>query len=177
MARKSYLTPMDQVRWARQIAQLRAEDPPVEWREIAKRTNISVRNCQRMHAQLMESGDPDRPMDSMAPIQRHLDVLEVVMQEAAETYSAAPAGSNARVGALRLMMDTSERVIDTMRIVGFLPRQLGALSVEQEVQLMFREFAAMAERHQVPDEFLRDLLVLAESRLTGSRRDQPVLAA
>lgn len=157
---------MDRVRWARKIAAMRTEDPPREWKDIAKETGLGIRACQKLHRQLMEAGDPDAPADPMAPIQRHLDVLEVTMHEASVTYAAAPEGSSVRVGALRLLKESSGEWIDMLRAVGFLPRQLGAVSAERELQALFREVAELAREHEVSDEFVDAVLRLSERRLT-----------
>lgn len=166
MAKARPVTPMDRVRWARTIAARRAEDPPKEWREIAREVGLPVRNCQKLLKQLQETGDPDAPANPMAPIQRHLDVLETVMDEAAITYAEATRGAE-RVGALKLLKDASSEMIDYMRLVGFLPRQLGALSFEREAQQMFRQFAEILQRYDVPDDAVAEVLALAEQRLTA----------
>lgn len=156
------MTPMDRVKWARKIAEWRIEGR--EWKDIAKDVGLTQRNCQKLHQQYMESGDPDSTHDPMAPIHRHLQILEAVMAEAANTYAAAPDGSSVQVGALRLMKDASAEVIDYMRLAGMLPRHLGALALEQEMQQMMREFIEHLRRYNVDDKLLAELHDLAERR-------------
>lgn len=164
---KLEVTPMDRVRWAREIGALRSQKPAMTWRRIAKRTGLSQDVCQHLHAQLIRSGDPDAPPDAWEWVYRRLDALQVVMDEAASTYVAASAGSAAAVGALKLFDLASEKMLELARWVGWTPRQLGALNAERAMQEMFREFAAIVERYDVPSAALEEILDLAERRLSG----------
>jgi DNA-binding Lrp family transcriptional regulator len=158
---------MDRVRHSRRIAAMRAEDPPRTWAKVAREIGMSSRQCQELLRQLQQSGDPDAPADPMAPIQRHLDVLEITMQEASATYASAPEGTSVRVGALRLMKEASGEMLDYMRLVGLLPRHLGHLAADREMQQVFREMAELLREHDADDDLLAGLLGLAERRLTG----------
>lgn len=157
---------MERVRWAREVVRMKADD--MTWPEIAVATGMSQAKCKRLAKDLQDAGDPDRPADPMAPIQRHLDVLEVTMLEASQTYVDAPEGSSVRVGALKLLKESSADWIDMMRLVGGVPRQLGAIPAERQMQQLFREFAELLRDHDASDEMLQALLELAERRLTRS---------
>jgi hypothetical protein len=159
------VAPMDRVRWARRIASLRAADPPVTWAEVSREIGLSQSQCKRILAQHRAAGDPDAPADPWAPIQRHIDVLEVALDLASETYAAAPPGSSVRVGAIRQMMEASERMLDVMRTVGLLPRDLRAMSVEREVRQLFLDLAEVLREHDVPDEVVQKMVALSERRI------------
>lgn len=158
------VTPMDRIRWSRDVSRLKAEGKT--WPEVAAATGLSQAKCRRLHAQMRAAGDPDAPVDAWAWVHRHLDALVIVMEEASATYSAAPAGSSAAVGALKLWKQTSEDMLELAQRVGWTPRQLGALNAERAMQELFREFARIAEEHNASDELLRSLLDLAERRLS-----------
>lgn len=168
------ITPMDRVRWAREVVRLKYGEHKT-WGQVAKATGLSVATCKRIAADLQRAGDPDGPDDPMQWIRQHLDTLRVTMEEASNTYAAAPEGSAVRVGALKLFKQTSEDIVTLAVRVGFLPRQLGALSAEREMQQMFRELAELAREHDVPDEFLTAVLAMGERRLTQPR--SPALPA
>jgi len=156
---------MDRVRWARLIARRRAQS--VQWQQIADETGLSVDQCQRLHNQLLRAGDPDAPRDAWEWVFERRDALDAVMEEAARTYEAAPEGSAAAIGALKLFNQASAEKLELARMVGWTPRRLGALNAERAMQEMFRRLAEVAEEHDAPDELVRAFLDLAERQITG----------
>jgi hypothetical protein len=137
------------------------------WPEVAKATGLSQAKCRRLYAQVQQSGDPDAPVDAWAWVYRRLDALNITMEEVAVTYAAAPPGSAAAVRALQVWEQTSEKMLELARWVGWTPRQLGALNAERAMQEMFREIARIVERYDVPTEAVEEILELAERRLSG----------
>lgn len=154
---------MERVRWAREVVRLREEKKT--WPEVATIVGKSQATCKRLAASQRDTGDPDAPADAMSWVWERFDVLRVVMDEASKTYDAAPEGSSVRVGALKRFDEASAGIIELASRVGFLPRRLGYLGAEREMQQVFREFAELLQDHGASDALIGDLLHLAEARL------------
>jgi hypothetical protein len=165
-------TVFDRVVLARRIAALRAQDPRPTWARVAKEIGKPARTCQYLLKQLQDAGDPDGPVDPMAPVEEHIALLTESMSEVAQAVADAPSGSNAKVGALRSLVDFSEQRLDYMRLAGWLPRNLSALPAEREMQRMFREFAAVLREHDASEAMIKAVLDLADRRL-----HQPIVNA
>jgi hypothetical protein len=159
------ITPMMRITRARQVAELRNESPPKTWPQVAKATGLSQRTCQRLLEMLRATGDPDAPADAMRWVWERFDTLRVVMDEASNTYAAAPEGSAVRVGALKRIDEASAGILALAADVGFLPRHLRALSAEREIQQVFLDFAELLREHDAPDTLLEGLLELANRRV------------
>lgn len=155
-------TVFDRVVLARRIRDMRAQRPMPTWTKVAKAIGKPARTCQYLLKQLQDAGDPDGPVDPMAPVEEHITLLTVAMRDVAQAALDAPSGSSAQVGALRSLIDFSEQRLDYMRLAGFLPRQLGALSAERELQALFRELAELAREHEVPDAFIEAVQGMGE---------------
>jgi hypothetical protein len=157
---------LDRLHHAREVVQLK-DNEGLTWPQVAERTGRPKTTCERLYRDFKRNGDlhPDR--DAWAWVYRRLDALTLVMEKAAETYAAAPAGSAVQVGALKAFEMASEKSLELARWVGWTPRQLGALSAERAMQEMFREMAAIAERYDAPDEMVQAFLDLAERKLSG----------
>jgi chorismate mutase len=166
VAESEQLTPFDRVTLARRVAAMRAETPPRTWARVAKAIGKSSATCRRLLKQLEQSGDPEAPGDSWAPIREHLATLDEGMAAAAKAMVDATPGSSAQVGAIRAYVDIAERRLELMQRVGWLPRQLGVLSAEREMQAMFRDFGKLLREHGASDELLEGLLALAQKRIT-----------
>lgn len=160
------VTPMDRLRWSREVARLKSDG--MTWPEVARATGLTQAKCRRLWAQLKESGDPDAPVDAWGWVYRRRDALTITLEEAAATYAAAEPGSQAAVAALRLWEQTSDKMLELARWVGWTPRQLAALTAENAMQEMFRELARIVERYDVPSEAIEEMLALAERRLSGA---------
>src|SRR5205085_7819079 len=91
--------------------------------------------------------------------------LNGAMHAAIETYDKAEPGSSVQVQAVRASVDAAVTRMQIMRAAGKVPRSLAGPSIAREMQVMFREFGAILERYEVPDDALRDLLELAETRM------------
>ena len=165
------MSPMERVRWAREVVRLRAEGKT--WPEVAKITGMSQAKCKRLERDIRDHGDPDSVVDPMAPVLRHLDVLEVTMDEASATYLAASPGSTARVGALKLLKESSAEMLEMMQLIGAVPRSLAAFRAEREMQQMLRDFIEVVRDHDIPDEAVQAMRDLAARRLAVGR---PLLA-
>lgn len=163
--KKRYANMHEQVTLGRKVAALRAQDPPMGFREIGQELGRPASTVRDIHKRFMEAGDPDRALDPMEPITEHLELLTQVQIRASEAIDDAEAGSPALIGALKLIVDTSERRLEMMRVLGVLPTQLGALSAERRMQEMFREFAELAREHEASDDLVTAMLALAERRV------------
>jgi hypothetical protein len=97
--------------------------------------------------------------EAFAAIEQKIGELAVL---AAETRH-----DNVKLGALKAAADLqAQRLVLLMR-TNRLPRQLAAVTAEQALQEMWREFARLAEEFDLPDAYLRALLSLSERRLAG----------
>lgn len=126
---------------------------------------MSVSGVKEAYAQFLDWEEPLH--DPLEVVQQTIDALTVTMHEAMRNAEAAPEGSSVRTQALRLGMDTAIQRLNVMRAAGRAPRSLAMPSLNQVTQLVFREFAEVLRRHDVADEVLADLLMLAERHMTG----------
>lgn len=70
--------------------------------------------------------------------------------------------SNARVGALRLMMELRSKEIDLRQETGLLPKNLGKLQVELDVRWIVEQIAQLIVKYDMPPEAQDELLALLE---------------
>lgn len=157
------LSPLERYARGRRIAEMRARAKPIAWREIAKQVGMSESGAKEAHAQFLEWEEPLH--DPSTFVQETLDALTVAMHEAFRNAAMAEEGSSARVQSLRAAMDAVMTRLQVARAAGRAPRSLSAPQVATQMQLVFREFATLLERHKVGDEVLRDFLALAESQI------------
>lgn len=131
------------------------------WHDIAKAVGMTVRACHRIHAAAL-AAPAISPEDPMELIGGHLDVLRVVMEEAAEASVAAPPGSTAQIGALRLLTEASSQAIGVRQAVGLMPRSLAQVRRDHDLALLFASVIEVLEQHDVPEAVLDDLHRMAE---------------
>lgn len=178
--RRAKLSPLDRYQRGRKIAEMRARERPVAWRDIAADVGMSEAGAKDAHAQFLSWEEPlHDPMDAL---QETIDALTVSMRLAFETYEAADPGSSVRVQAVRTTVDTALIRLQVLRAAGRAPRSLSGPSVAQQLQVVFREFAELLSRHKVSDAALREFLEFAElqmgkaSAIEGTGRSLPSAA-
>lgn len=131
--------------------------------EIAAEHALTVRQVRRIAAEGQDAlfdGDPTEEIAAAVAFLRQAIADMAVIEESPDNHAA-------HIGATRLKLQAHDRLLGLLAQIGVIPRQLGALGAERQMQEMFRELAAVAEEHDASDELVRALLSFAERRLTG----------
>ena len=88
-----------------------------------------------------------------------LDGYQGAQEELAE-ISATSNHDATRVGAIRTRLDALAAQTNLLMLVGVLPRDLGQLRHDLDVQELARQTIAVFDRHGVPIEAKRELLLV-----------------
>lgn len=153
------LSPLDRVKRARRIAAKRAKRPRAQaWTTIAKDEGLSERQVRRIYDDYLtweaRRGNPDRL------IQETLDTIEAAMEELDDVIvkAAADGNHNARVGAVRLLLESVAGRWDVMRAAGLIPASMARWRDSQDARAIFEAMARVLKRHNIGDEVLDELM-------------------
>lgn len=153
------LSPLDRVQRARRIAAKRATKPrATAWTTIAKQENLSERQVRRIYDDFLtweaRRGNPDRL------IQDTLDTIEASMEELDDVIvkAAADGNHNARIGAVRLLLESVAGRWDVMVTAGLIPASMARWRDSQDARAIFEAMARVLKRHKIGDEVLDELM-------------------
>ena len=107
------------------------------------------------------------------PSLRHRDPIDVLdemleryegAQDALASIASSTAHAATRVGAIRTSLDALRMQTDLLIAVGVLPRDLGALGVQQDTRRTVEGILDVLDRHQVEPSVERDMLAAIDGR-------------
>lgn len=149
------------------VAARRAKMP---WKAIADQFGMTVRGVEKVFA-MWEASAPQDGVET-DPFGDLLAGLTVGLERLLLEGLTAPSDAS-RVGALKGYVDTLMLRYYVARDAGLVPSHPAAPKLNDEVQLLFREFAEILRRHEVGEGALADLLALAQTQMgqwTGTPR-------
>lgn len=134
------------------------------WIAIARDHGLSVRGCQRIVEAWRKDGlGVDDVIDPMAEVRALIELLGQAVEDFA-TVEERTKHDGYRIAATREKIDAATQRFQLLQVLGLIPRP-HVVSAERAMQAMLKEFAAIVERHNVPDEALQEILDLSERRL------------
>ena len=137
------------------------------WAAIAFEHDLSERQCQQILEDYRASHPRLRERDPLELLDELLERYEAAGEELAE-ISATSKHDATRVGAIRTRLDALAARTNLLMLVGVLPRDLGQLRHDLDVQELARKTLAVFDRHGVPIEAKRELLLVLRPRSVGS---------
>ena len=144
---------------ARDDAIVRARMRGRSWAAIANEHDLSERQCQEIMRAYRESHPRMRSRDPLELLDEMLERYEAAGEELAE-ISATSKHDATRVGAIRTRLDALVAQTNLLMLVGVLPRDLGQLRHDLDVQELARQTLAVFDRHGVSIEAKRELLLV-----------------
>ena len=138
----------------------------LSWTTIAGSFGLTERQCQNILADYRASHPRLRERDPIEIVDEMLDRYEGAQEELA-LVSATTKHDATRVGAIRTRLDTLEAQANLLMLVGVLPRDLGLLRADIDLQAMGREMVAVLKEFEVPIEARRALLDALSTRKNG----------
>ena len=131
----------------------------LSWTTIAGSFGLTERQCQHILADYRASHPRLRERDPIEIVDDMLDIYQGAQEELAE-ISATTTHAATRVGAIRTRLDAQAAQINLLMLVGVLPRDLGQLRHDLDVQELARQTLAVFDRHGVSIEAKRELLLV-----------------
>ena len=144
---------------ARDDAIVRARMRGRAWAAIANEHDLSERQCQEIMRAYRESHPVMRSRDPLELLDELLERYEAAGEELAE-ISATSKHDATRVRAIRTRLDALAAQTNLLMLVGVLPRDFGQLRHDLDVQELARKTVAVFDRHGVPIEAKRELLLV-----------------
>lgn len=134
----------------------------VPWKEVASQFGMTVRGAERI-VEMWHDSAVDFEVDTRDHFEELIAGLTMAIEQFAIIGVTGDGDSN-RIGALKAYVETLMARDDVLRTAGLLPRHRAAPRLEDEMQVMFREFADLLGRHGVGEDALMELVELAQSR-------------
>ena len=131
----------------------------LSWATIAATHELSERQCQQILEDYRASHPRLRQRDPLELLDELLDGYQGAQEELAE-ISATTNHDATRVGAIRTRLDALVAQTNLLMLVGVLPRNLGQLRHDVDVQELARQTLAVFDRHGVSIEAKRELLLV-----------------
>ena len=131
----------------------------LSWATIAGTYELSERQCQQILEDYRASHPRLRQRDPLELLDELLDGYQGAQEELAE-ISATSKHDATRVGAIRTRLDALAAQTNLLMLVGVLPRDLGQLRHDLDVRELARKTIAVFDRHGVPIEAKRELLLV-----------------
>ena len=128
------------------------------WATIAATHELSERQCQQILEDYRANHPRLRQRDPLELLDELLDGYQGAQEELAE-ISATSNHDATRVGAIRTRLDARVAQTNLLMLVGVLPRNLGQLRHDVDVQELARQTLAVFDRHGVSIEAKRELLL------------------
>jgi hypothetical protein len=130
----------------------------LSWATIAGTFGLTERQCQNILADYRASHPRLRERDPLELLDELLEHYQGAQEELAE-ISATTTHDATRVGAIRTRLDALAAQTNLLMLVGVLPRNLGQLRHDLDVQELARQTLAVFDRHGVSIEAKRELLL------------------
>jgi hypothetical protein len=140
----------------------------LSWATIAENYGLSERQCQAILADYRASHSRLRERDPIEIVDEMLDRYEAAQEELA-LVSATTEHDATRVGAIRTRLHALEAAAKLLMLVGVLPRDLGVLRHDLDVQQLATETLAVFDAFNVPIEAKQALLDVLTARRNGVR--------
>ena len=138
----------------------------LSWTTIAGSFGLTERQCQNILADYRASHPRLRERDPIEIVDEMLDRYEAAQEELA-LVSATTKHDATRVGAIRTRLGALEAQANLLMLVGVLPRDLGLLRADIDLQAMGREMVAVLNEFEVPIEARRALVDALRTRKNG----------
>ena len=142
----------------------------LSWPTIAARYELTERQCQHVLADFRASHPRLRERDPIEIVDDMLERYEAAQEELA-LVSATTNHDATRVGAIRTRLAALEAQANLLMLVGVLPRDLGQLRHDLDVQQLATNILAVFAEYNVPIEVKQALLrVLKRNGHSSSRQ-------
>jgi hypothetical protein len=150
---------IERVRVQRRIAEARASEPPVPWATLSQTEQVPERTLRHMHREWLKVrqfyDDPLRIVDEA------LDTFTALIEEAARDIENAPPG-NAKVGAMRVLLDLIVKRINLLVQIDRMPQDIGNYRDFPKVRQMILDMGGVLEKHDVGVEAIDDMLAIVK---------------
>lgn len=150
------------------------------WEQIAASTGLTARRCQQIVKRLREQqlvepyvdlfGDE---FDARGALEDHVALVKQTITDFAD-LALTTKNDGVRVAALRSKVEQSAGLMDLLRQLGQLPDHWGAFKAEREMQSLLTEFADLARKFELPEEYVEEVIALSQRSIT--RRHPAALA-
>jgi hypothetical protein len=133
----------------------------VSWSRIKAEFGVSPRRGQQIVAEWRDAPGCDGDAGEV-------DGVISLLAQAIEDFAVMARSTDHdgyRIAATNRMVETAVTRLAILQATGRVPRNLAEPSARAQMQLLFRDFADILRRHDVPEEALQELLALAESRV------------
>jgi hypothetical protein len=141
---------------AAEIATMRAQEPPISWRAIAKEVQLSETACREAYGEWLRwretESSPERVVDET------IMLMTGLIATMAEIVDEADAPHNARVGAGRALMDAVNARYGLLVRAGRVPQRLHAFRGGLEVDEAWRQWIELLERYVEGGAVSRDVV-------------------
>ena len=157
------MTVVERINLTRRIASARLKQKPDTWQVISKREGgIPPRTLRYIYAQY--EAEQQMIADPIAIVDETLALYTEAIKDLAQAAADAQGDGNmnAKVGALRTMLDAAKGRLELLAAVGRLPRRLRVYDEQARVERMIVEMAAVVEQYDVAPELVLDLLGVIE---------------
>ena len=138
----------------------------LSWATIAATHELSERQCQTILADYRASHPRLRERDPVEILDDMLDAYAAAQEDLA-IVAATTKHDATKVGASRTRLDALAAETNLLMLVGVLPRDLGVLRADIDVNAIAREMVAVLTEFEVPVEARRALLDALSTRKNG----------
>lgn len=149
-------------RGRRNAAIVAARRANLPWKTIADQFGMTVRGVEKVFV-MWEASAPQDGIE-VDPFGDLLAGLTVGLERLLLEGLTAPSDAS-RVGALKGYVDTLMLRYYVARDAGLAPSHPAAPKLNDEMQMLFREFAEILRRHDVSEGAMADLLALAQTQM------------
>ena len=150
---------VERVRVQRRVAEARAFEPPVPRATLSQTEQVPERTLRHMHREWLQVqpfyDDPLRVVDEA------LDTMTALLEETARDIENAPPG-NAKVGAMRVLLDLMVKRINLLIQIGRMPQNISNYADFPSVRQMIIDMGGVLEKHDVGAEVIDDMLAIVE---------------
>lgn len=137
------------------------------WARIAGDHGVSERQAQRIYAEYRTARPSPIALKPVEVVEEVLESLSAAVEELAE-LSASTGHDGTRLGAIKARVEVLTTRTDLLMDVGVLPRDLGRLGREMEVQELVQTIGRVFDDHGVPPEVEDALCEALEGRPPGN---------
>lgn len=156
---KKHLTVFEQARLGQALLVERTQPKPAPWSTLARRYGVSESRLRRLYAKVQAQAEMHNNLTGLPVLEETLSILEGSIEELARV-AATTENDNAKVGALRLMLETVERRVTLLSGMGRMPRSFRAMDELTSLSRLIRTFVEKLERHDIPPEVVEEFMVM-----------------
>lgn len=153
------MSPVERVKLMRRIAAGRTAKKQKTWDQLAKETGVPARTLRYNYANY--EAEQDNLEDPLGIVDESLHIYtEAITLLGEEAVNGD--NSNARVGAIRSMLEATKGRLELLAAVERLPRRLGEFAEQRRMDEVLAEWVKVLEAHDVSPELVQALLGVVE---------------